>query len=43
MSIQCQAMPIVTAFRVDTVEHKGDTHGQDWESIAELRGAGIKV
>ncbi len=42
VAVRSKAIPEVTAFRVDAVEHKGDTHGQDWESVADLRGPGVR-
>lgn len=36
VAVQSREIKLVTSFRVENVNHKGDTHGQDWTSEIEV-------
>lgn len=36
VSLQSRQIPNATVFRVDRVNHSGDTHGQEWTTVTEV-------
>lgn len=43
IAVQSREIPRVTAFRIESVVHKGDTHGEDWTSEIEVFDPGVPL
>jgi hypothetical protein len=43
LAIQSAAIPRATAFRIDRVQHQGDTHGKDFMTTVEVSEPGIPL
>ncbi len=41
IGLQCDDVPQATAFRIETVHHRGDTHGDEFSSLTEALDPGI--
>ncbi len=43
VAVRSREIPRATAYRVESVEHKGDTHGDDWTSTIEVYDPGVPI
>lgn len=43
VAVRSRDIPRATAYRVESVEHKGDTHGDDWTSTIEVYDPGVPI
>ncbi len=41
IGLQCEDVPQASAFRIETVQHHGDTHGDDFTSLTEALDPGV--
>ncbi len=43
LGLECEDVPKATAFRIDTVHHQGDTHGDDFLTECEVLDPGVLI
>lgn len=43
VALRCAQVPHATAFRIEIVQHRGDTHGSDWITVTEAAEPGIPI
>lgn len=43
VGLRCQDIPRAQALRIESVHHKGDTHGEEWSTTTEALDSGILI